>query len=172
MIATIGSNLQEANHHMFAAYLEEKSVWAPILVQPVLRESLEWIGKYAEGTKIGDYQLGKPNWYASIHGYSTLPESECCWENHMHTIDIQYLIVGRERIRWTSVNQLGAPRCYIRDKDRQEFDLPRFKTAQLIMHHGMFAIFLPGDAHCPKIQLAESEILRKVVVKIPSHLIK
>jgi len=157
---------------MFAAYLEEKSVWEFVLGQPVLCESLEWLGKYAESTKIGDYQLGKPNWYANVHGYSTLPESECCWENHMHTIDIQYLIIGREKILWASVNQLGAPRQYIRDKDRQEFDMPRFNTSQLIMHPGMFAIFLPGDAHCPKIKLEESEILRKVVIKIPSHLLK
>ena len=157
---------------MLVAFLADETVWRPILRHDVWHEVLAWLQKYAKTAEFGNHSLDAPNCFANVHGYSTLPESECCWENHMHTIDVQYLIIGRERILWTSVNQLGAPRHYIRDKDRQEFDMPRFKTAQLIMHPGMFAIFLPGDAHCPKIQLEESEILRKVVIKIPSPLLK
>jgi YhcH/YjgK/YiaL family protein len=123
-------------------------------------------------TDYGEYNLGKPKWYANLHGYLTLPESECCWENHKHTIDIQYLINGKERIRWTSVNQLSTPRRYIEDKDRQEFDMPGFDTSQLTMEPGMFALFLPGDAHCPKIVFEEPEYLRKLVIKIPVDLLE
>lgn len=157
---------------MFVGYLKEKPVWQPVLRHPVLRESLEWLCRYAVSAEFGDYQLGKPNWYANVHGYSTLPESECCWGNHKHTIDIQHLINCREKILWASVSQLGSPQRYIGDKDRQEFDMPSVDTAQITMEPGMFAIFLPGDAHCPKILLDESEVLRKVVVKIPAYLLE
>lgn len=49
--------------------------------------------------------------------------------------------------------------------------MPCDNTAQLTLKPGMFAIFLPGEAHCPKIALEESEVLRKVVVKIPAYLV-
>ena len=49
--------------------------------------------------------------------------------------------------------------------------MPSVNTVQLTMKPGMFAIFLPGDAHCPKIALKELEVLRKVVIKIPAYLL-
>ena len=138
----------------------------------MLRKSLAWLEKYADTTEFGDYPLGEPDWYANVHGYVTLPEAECNWENHRHTIDIQYLVIGSEGIRWTAVSQLGTPLRYVEEKDRQEFDAPIGATSLFSLHPGMFAIFLPGDAHCPKITLSKPETLRKVVVKIPSRLIE
>lgn len=156
---------------MVTAFLVDETEWCPILRHHVWRESLIWLQKHAATAEFGDYSFSEPDWYANVHGYSTLPESECCWENHKHTIDIQYLIIGSEKIHWVNVSQLGAPRCYIENKDRQEFDMPCDNTAQLTLKPGMFAIFLPGEAHCPKIALEESEVLRKVVVKIPAYLV-
>jgi len=156
---------------MFAAFLEDVKVWRPILQNPVLRMSLAWLEKYAETAGFGDHSLGEPNWYANVHGYTTLPEAECGWENHTQTIDIQYLVSGSEGIRWAAVNQMGLSKRYIEDKDRQEFDAPSGTTSLLHLYPGMFAVFLPGDAHCPKITLSKPEHLRKVVVKIPVRLL-
>ncbi len=158
---------------MFVSYIEDQSAWHPVLMHRVLHESLEWLANCTKSINFGIYHMGKPNWYANVHGYTTLPnETECCWENHKHTVDIQYLITGRERIRWTNVKCLGHPLRYIEDKDRQEFKMPSVKTTQFIMEPGMFAIFLPSDAHCPKIAIGEPEILRKVVIKIPIRLLE
>jgi YhcH/YjgK/YiaL family protein len=157
---------------MFVSYIENQSTWHPVLTHQVLHESLEWLANYAESVKFGTYHLGKPDWYANVHGYSTLPEHECCWENHKHTIDIQYIIKGREKIHWANMRCLGHPLRYIEDKDRQEFKMPSVNTTQLVMESGMFAIFLPGDAHCPKIAVEGPESLRKVVIKIPIQLLE
>lgn len=138
---------------------------------PVLRMSLAWLEKYAETAGFGDHSLGEPKWHANVHGYTTLPEAECGWENHTQTIDIQYLVSGSEGIRWAAVNQMGLSKRYIEDKDRQEFDAPSGTTSLLHLYPGMFAVFLPGDAHCPKITLSRPELLRKVVVKIPVRLL-
>lgn len=156
---------------MFTAFLKDVIVWRPVLRHPVLRTSLAWLEKYAATAKFGNHPLGKPDWYSNVHGYTTLPEAECLWENHTHTIDIQYLVSGSEGIRWAAVNQLGSPKRYIEDKDRQEFDAPSGTMSLFALHPGMFAIFLPGDAHCPKITLSKPESLRKVVVKIPVRLL-
>lgn len=157
---------------MFAALLAEKYVWQTILNHPVFVESMAWLEKYAATAEFGNYPLGEQNWYANVHGYATLAEAECRWENHTHTADIQYLVSGSEGIRWTNVRDLGVPQRYLEDKDRQEFDAPSSGNSLISMTPGMFAIFLPGDAHCPKIAVGESENLRKVVVKIPVQLIE
>jgi len=80
-------------------------------------------------------------------------------------------VSGSEGIRWAAVKQLGTPKRYIEEKDREEFDAPPVDTSLLHLYPGMFAIFLPGDARCPKIVLAQPESLRKVVVKIPVWLL-
>lgn len=158
---------------MFAAFLADVSVWQPLLRDPVLRESLAWLEKNAAGAELGDHPLGRTGWYANVHGYAPLPEADCIWENHERTIDIQYLVHGHEGIRWGAVSQLGASLRYFEEMDRQEFAAPaRGVTSLFDFHPGMFAIFLPGDAHCPKIRLTDTNILRKVVVKIPVRLLE
>lgn len=144
----------------------------PILRHPVLRNSMEWIAKNALNADIGVYQFDKPGWYANVHGYETLPEAECIWENHLYTIDIQMMLTGNEGIRWTPVSQLVAPERYCEEKDRQEFVSISRQFSLLRMCPGMFAVFFPGDAHCPKIMLENPENLRKVVIKIPVNLIE
>lgn len=156
---------------MFSAHLKNMTLWAPVLQHDVFRESLAWLKENATTAEIGNYALGQPGWYANAHGYETLLEKECLWENHRHTIDIQYLLSGCEGIRWDDVKQLGEPCRYVEDQDREEFEVSRGGSSLLVMPPGMFAIFLPGEAHCPKIALNESETLRKVVVKIPMSLL-
>jgi YhcH/YjgK/YiaL family protein len=156
---------------MFVAHLDKDHSWAPILVHPILRASMAWLKQNALSSDEGDYELGKSNWYANVHGYQTLPKPECSWENHKHTIDIQYIISGREQILWANVDVLGPARRYLEEKDREEFILHNGTFSSLVMSPGMFAVFLPGDAHCPKISLDEAEYIKKVVVKIPSLLI-
>ena len=156
---------------MFSANLADYDVWQHVILHQVFRESLTWLEKHAATAELGDYPLEKPNWYANVHTYTTLPETECRWENHLHTIDIQYLVSGSEGIRWAHVRQLGAPQRYLEEKDRQEFAAPGREHSLVYMTPGMFSIFTPGDAHCPKIALDGSVDLRKVVVKIPVQLI-
>lgn len=152
---------------MFAAYLEDPAVWQPLLLHPVLKESLAWLTRSAQTAEQGHYALGRPGWYAQVHGYATLPESACRWENHTRTVDIQYLSSGSEGIRWAPARQLGTPSRFLEEKDRQEFDATIGPTVLVALRPGMFVIFLPGEAHCPKIALGGSEVLQKTVVKIP-----
>ena len=152
---------------MFMAFLKDETIWQPMIQHPILQMSLNWLKKYADTAEFGNYPLGEPEWYANVHGYSTLNAVECTWENHTRTIDVQYMVSGSVCIRWTTVRQLGPPRRYLQDKDREEFSAPLGVVSILYLLPGMVTIFLPGDAHCPKIALTKPEILRKVVIKIP-----
>lgn len=156
---------------MFFAPLAAPSLWQPVIRDEILLQSLSWLENEAEIAHLGDYPLGEPGWYANVHTYDTLPEVDCSWENHQHTIDIQYMISGSEGIRWNHVDELGPEHRYIKSSDRQEFQSSQASSSLLFMQPGRFVIFMPGDAHCPKIALQEQATLRKAVVKIPFHLL-
>lgn len=115
--------------------------------------------------------MGEPGWFVNVHGYTTQPEEKCVWENHTHTIDLQYLIEGREGIRVLPVEQLGQPTLYKEESDTQKFASPIQPGHLVILRPGDFVTFLPGEAHCPKIAVGESAPLRKLVVKIPARLL-
>lgn len=59
---------------MYSAYLKNSSLWAPLLQHSVLTESLVWLKKNATTAEFANYELGKPGWYANIHGYETPPD--------------------------------------------------------------------------------------------------
>ena len=156
---------------MVSARIHNAFVVNLLSIDPILRDSLEWIRNEAETADFRNYELGKPGWYANVHSYQTLPERDCIWENHRHTVDVQYMIAGAECIRWTDVSELGSPTKIIRELDREEFAPPASAKSTVNLETGRFVLFLPGEAHCPKIQLFKQETIRKVVVKIPFELL-
>ncbi|HEY8900831.1 MAG TPA: YhcH/YjgK/YiaL family protein [Chthoniobacterales bacterium] len=156
---------------MFVSALSSPALWQPFLTHPIFRESLAWIATHAASAEPGIYELGQPGWFVNVHGYTTKPEAECVWENHRQTIDIQYLIEGIEGIRLLPVASLGEPTLFKAESDTEKFAPPTEVGHLLALRPGEFAVFFPGEAHCPKIAIGEGAPLRKLVVKIPVRLI-
>jgi YhcH/YjgK/YiaL family protein len=156
---------------MFCAYLNDPSAWRPLLSDPVLQTSLNWLAEHAASAALGDYPLGEPDWFANVHTYATRAETNCLWESHAQTADVQYVMSGEEGIRWLPANKLSEPVRTYHDRDRLEWAPPAGTATLLTLRAGMFAIFLPGEAHCPMIALDEPMTIRKAVVKIPVRLI-
>lgn len=156
---------------MFTAYLNDPAAWQPLRSQPVLQRSLIWLEQHAATAALGDYRLGEPGWYADVHSYQTRPDLDCPWESHAQTADVQYVITGEEGICWLPARELTGPLRTFTDRDRLEW-VPPVQTASLLtLRAGMFAIFLPGEAHCPMIALDAPMPIRKAVVKIPARLL-
>ena len=157
---------------MFTATLDNKEDWEPILTHPIIQSSILWIKEVGINASFGIHELDGLGRYANVHSYNTKPEIDCKWENHTHTIDIQFVIEGGEKIRWISSTYLGDVIAYDEKTDTQKFQLKN-ETADIVsLKKGMFAIFLPGDAHCPQIAIEQPALLKKLVVKIPFHLLK
>jgi len=57
------------------------------------------------------------------------------------------------------------------ERDMQKFAAPAEIGHLVALRPGDLVIFLPGEAHCPKIALGEPVALRKLVVKIPVALL-
>ena len=94
---------------MLSARLSRTGEWRDLVAHPVLLRSLEWVAAEADRAAEGIHEMGRPGWYVNVHGYETLPETECVWENHRRTVDIQYLMEGVEAIAVAPVERLGEP---------------------------------------------------------------
>lgn len=156
---------------MFASSISTPELWRPFLSHPLFRDSLRWIEEKASSAPEGIHELGEPGWFVNVHGYETKPEAECLWENHYRAIDIQYIIEGEEVIRVAPASQLGNPTDQNEEKDYQLFAMTGASTQYLPLRAGDFAVFLPGEAHAPRVASGAPAALRKLVVKIPLSLL-
>jgi biofilm protein TabA len=135
---------------------------------------MRWLLDSASTAELGTYQLGKNGWYANVHQYHTREQYKCVWESHQHTIDIQYILSGTERILWAPISQLEGPVRTLVDVDRQEWSLNGLSDippTSLEMNAGNFVIFMANEGHCPMIANGTPQIIRKTVIKIPAHLL-
>ena len=115
--------------------------------------------------------MGQTGWYVNAHGYTTQDRADCNWENHPATIDIQYLIEGEEAIDVLPVRTLGEPASLNSETDTEKFKDPEEPCTTVVLQAGDFVIFLPGEAHRPKISVRTPTALKKLVVKIPLQIV-
>lgn len=156
---------------MFFANLSNRAHWQPFIQSPVLLRSLEWIFENGDTMPEGIHELGDPGCFVNVNGYTTKARELCTWENHPETIDIQYMIKGTEAIDMTAVETLGEPTVFKPESDTQKFAANDRPSTQLILEAGEFVIFLPGEAHRPKVAVREPAPLSKLVIKIPARLL-
>jgi biofilm protein TabA len=113
----------------------------------------------------GRIELDGVKMYANVETYSTRPVEKCRFEAHRLYLDIQYIIKGGEIIGWTPTNELAVADPYDSERDLTFYEQPKqFTTLEL--YEGSFALFYPGDAHQPGMNLSGIETVKKVVVKI------
>ena len=159
---------------MLLGSLANEDHWRPFLRHPIWEQSMRWLLDSASTAELGTYQLGINGWYANVHQYHTREQRNCVWESHQHTIDIQYILSGTERILWAPISQLEGPVRTLVDVDRQEWNLngsSDFLPASLEMIAGHFVIFTANEGHCPMIATNAPQMIRKTVIKIPEYLL-
>lgn len=141
-----------------ARWLEQKS--------PIFEEAFSWIRAMPPDAGSGITELHDTRMYVNVHGYSTIPKSECRWESHRRTIDIQYCISGGEIIDWLPDGALAPKNDYSSEKDTEYWLDQQASPAVLRVLPGMFALFFPGELHRPKATDGIHTSIRKLVVKI------
>lgn len=159
---------------MFLSNINNVDDWSPFLNHRIWHESMRWLLEHASAANFGTYPLGDDGWFANVHQYHTKEESLCVWESHQHTIDIQFLMSGKERILWSPISQLQGPTKTLDYCDRQEWhalDSENLCISSLDLSPGFFVIFLPNEGHCPMISIKDPELIKKTVVKIPITLL-
>lgn len=107
--------------------------------------------------------------FALVQRYHTKSPAEAFWECHRKYIDVQCVIEGSEMMRYAPLEAMKIIKPYDEAKD---FTVVQPCYASLAVHEirveaGMFAIFMPQDAHMPGLHAnGVSSLVKKIVVKV------
>ena len=132
---------------------------------PGFKEAFDFVmSSNHEKTPPGRYSL-KGDMYYMVQNYETKPESEGFFESHRKFIDLQYVVIGKERHDYAHPSRLKVRDQYDAEKDLVVYD---GKGCSLILEKDFFVIYFPDDVHMPNLRVGnDPEKVIKVVVKIP-----
>ncbi len=128
-------------------------------------EGLKFIANVKPDIGIGTYPINN-NVKAIVSEYWTVECFERGYEAHQHVIDIQYPVVGLERIKWSPIEGMDVNIPYDEVKDRTFFKNPSSQGTHFDIGKGAFAIMFPPDGHSPQHFVDKSEFIKKVTIKI------
>lgn len=111
---------------------------------------------------VGRYDIDGDNIYALVQEYETKPLDQCRWEAHYKYTDIQYVVMGGEKMGYTNI--AGTTKTEDRPADDVYFLVAVGDLLQV--KEGFFAVFTPEDAHMPGIAIDEPQPVKKVVIKV------
>ena len=145
-------------------FLLSKSAW---------KTAFTWLKTVTPATPEGIQKIQGDDIYVNVHGYKTLPATDCRFESHERYLDLQYCITGGEWIDWCLISNLKPEGAFNSEKDVQFFSIPKKNTpvATLPMVPGSFAIFSPSDAHAPKRMDGTNSSVFKLVIKLDRKLV-
>ena len=125
-----------------------------------------------ENTAASEKKIKDDDVILKVFSYETIgpadPEAEL--ESHKKYIDIHTTITKKERIEWYPTAGLKIIKPYDANEDAVYYERREPACARLNMYPGMFAMFWPGDAHMPRLQVVgEAELVKKAVMKVSSE---
>lgn len=115
----------------------------------------------------GKYPIDGEALFASLDAVRTQPHGERRFETHARYLDIQVLLMGREK-------QLYAPDAsgiaVLEDRlaaDDIAFHATPALYSAIILEPGCYVVYFPGEPHCPCCAIAgDGEDIRKLIFKI------
>jgi YhcH/YjgK/YiaL family protein len=113
----------------------------------------------------GRYEVDGDRVFAVISRYVPRPVEQIKWEGHRRHVDIQYLVVGGERIGYAPLSdRWPVTMPYDDAKDAYLLDA---QGDLFTVRDGGFTILGPRDVHAPSLALAQPEPgeVLKVVMK-------
>jgi biofilm protein TabA len=137
-------------------------------LSPDIYVGLQFLAKAKEDIKLGIYQVND-NVKAIVSSYATVDKFERGYESHKHVIDIQYPIIGLERVKWSPIEGMKVNIPYDETKDRTFFKDPSVQGTHVDIGNGIFAIMFPEDGHGPQHKVRVKEVIKKITIKVSIH---
>ena len=113
-------------------------------------------------TEDGRYELEGDRLFMTVMT-AELTEENNCPEAHRKYIDIQYDIIGSEKIGVASIDDVGVPVESDPSGDIWHYEA---ETEKLSLGNGRFLVLFPQDVHAPGISAADGKKVRKAVIKV------
>lgn len=133
---------------------------------PLLPKAFAWLRSIDASIPDGKYPIDGEALVGGVNRYRTAPYADKQWEAHRLYGDIQVVLAGEELCGHGPLTGLAVTRPYQPDKDVEKYVPPTQPVRMIHLKPGLFAVFLPDDAHQPGVQVdaGPCEVI-KVVVK-------
>ena len=126
---------------------------------------LQFLTSVSPDMELGTYRIND-RVKAIVSEYHTIENFERGYEAHKHVIDIQYPVVGLERVKWSPIEGMKINIPYDAEKDRTFYKDPLPQGTHVDIGNGIFAIMFPGDGHGPQHYIKKSELIKKITIKV------
>ena len=134
-------------------------------LSPDIYAGLQFLASAKSEIELGIYPINK-NVKAIVSSYATVDEFERGYESHKNVIDIQYPIIGLERVKWSPIENMNINIPYDEAKDRTFYKDPSVQGTHVDIGNGIFAIMFPEDGHGPQHKVGEKKVIKKITIKI------
>jgi YhcH/YjgK/YiaL family protein len=134
-------------------------------LSPDIFVGLQFLANAEPTLELGVYPIND-NVKAIVSSYETVDEFVRGYEAHKNVIDIQYPIVGLERVKWSPIDGMSINIPYDAEEDRTFFKDPSTQGTHVDIGNGIFAIMFPGDGHGPQHKVGKIEVIKKITIKV------
>jgi YhcH/YjgK/YiaL family protein len=152
--------------------LDQLDNWPGYFGLPAWTEAMRFVEGLGPDTADGDYEVRGRDIWARVFNYATKPLCQAVLEAHRTYADIQVLLAGEEFQGRYPARDLTVKTPYDPAADVEFFEHPEPYTTSWLLRPGMFAVFLPQDAHMTQGQVAAPAPAKKVVVKVRCSLLQ
>jgi YhcH/YjgK/YiaL family protein len=134
-------------------------------LSPDIYVGLKFLAEAKSDIELGVHPINE-NVKAIVSSYETVDEFVRGYEAHQHVIDIQYPIIGMERVKWSPIKDMDVNIPYDDAKDRTFYKNPSAQGTHIDIGNGIFAIMFPQDGHGPQHKVGEKEVIKKITIKV------
>jgi len=128
-------------------------------------EGLKFLVNATPEIKTGTYIINC-NTKAIVSEYETVELFERGYEAHKNVIDIQYPIIGLEKVKWSPIEGMVVNIPYDELNDRAFFKEASQQGTSVVIGNGIFAVMFPEDGHSPQHFVEKSELIKKITIKV------
>ncbi len=137
-------------------------------LSPDIYAGLQFLATAKPEIELGEHRINE-RVKAIVSEYMTVECFERGYESHKNVIDIQYPIIGMERVKWSPIEGMSVNIPYDNIKDRTFFKSPSPQGTHIDIGNGVFAIMFPEDGHSPQHYIGKPEFIKKITVKVRKH---
>jgi YhcH/YjgK/YiaL family protein len=134
-------------------------------LSPDIYAGLQFLQNAQPDIALGTYPISE-NVKAIVSEYETVANFERGYEAHQHVIDIQYPVIGLERVKWSPIEGMNVNIPYDEAKDRTFLKDPSPRGTHVDIGEGIFAIMFPEDGHGPQHFIDKPQLIKKITIKI------
>jgi len=134
-------------------------------LSPDIYEGLKFLKNAKPDIALGVYPINE-NVKAIVSEYETIEHFARGFEAHRHVIDIQYPVIGLERVKWSPIEGMAVNIPYEEENDRTFYKDPHSQSTHVDIGNGIFAIVFPEDGHGPQHYVNKPELIKKITIKV------